>query len=261
MDKIRETAIEWYKRLAFPEKYDGQFEALLSETYPIAKPEFSENAGTNLLIALYQCEAIEQKYRELGIKQQILYDTLSDIKLWVDVWHRQSGELGLMETGWIKNHLSGRLFKLGRLQFCFGEAMTDIPAYNLKQNDPIIEIHIPAGEPMGIEACKASIATARGFFKRHFPEYTYRYFTCHSWLLDKGLEAFLNRDSNILAFQGMFDVVSTEESDALLKYIFGWGTVRDTISKCQAESRLAQKVKEQAINGGKFYVSYGILKL
>lgn len=36
MDKIRETAIEWYKRLAFPEKYDGQFEALLSETYPIA---------------------------------------------------------------------------------------------------------------------------------------------------------------------------------------------------------------------------------
>ena len=257
----RSTVIKWYKRLGFPEKYDGRFEALLSLRLPMIRKEFSENAGDNFLTALYQCEALEQKFREMGIGQTVLYDTLSDLKLWTDVWYDQSGELGLMETGWLSNHFSGKLFRLGRLQFCMGKAMEDVPAYGLKQNDPVIEIHIPAGEPMGIEACKASITGARSFFAQHFPEYAYRCFTCHSWLLDKSLEAFLDRDSNILAFQGIFDVVSAEKSDALLKYIFGWGTDREVLPLCKPASSLAKCVQNHALSGGKFYVGYGVLQL
>lgn len=260
MDEKRNSVIKWYKKLGFPEKYDGHFESLLSEHPLVIKNEFSENAGANLLSALYQCESLELKYMKMGIDQTILYDTLSDVRLWTDVWYDQSCELGLKETGWLSNHFSGKLFRLGRLQFCMGKAMEDIPAYGLKQHDPIIEIHIPAGEPMGIEACKRSIAAARSFFAQHFPEHAYRCFTCHSWLLDKSLEVFLDKNSNILAFQEMFDVVSTEESDALLKYIFGWGTDRDTLPLRQAESSLAKCIQHHALSGGRFYVGYGVLK-
>ena len=73
MDK-RSTVIKWYKRLGFPEKYDGRFEALLSLLLPMIRKEFSENAEDNFLTALYQCEALEQKYREMGIGQKVLYD-------------------------------------------------------------------------------------------------------------------------------------------------------------------------------------------
>lgn len=260
MDK-RSTVIKWYKRLGFPEKYDGRFEALLRRADLEIKNAFSDDAAENLLSALYQCEALEQKYREWGIDQGILYSTLSDIKHWTKTWYDLSGELGLRETGWLSNHLSGRLFRLGRLQFCPGQAMEDIPAHGIQKGDPVIEIHIPAGEPMGIDACKASIAEARRFFEKHFPEYRYRCFTCHSWLLDRTLEALLDGTSNILAFQKLFDIVSAEESDALLKYIFRWDAVREELRRYPAGSSLAGKVKDYGLSGGRFYVGYGVLDL
>ena len=69
----------------------------------------------------------------------------------------------------------------------------------------------------------------------------------------------MHRESNILAFQKLYDVVSIEESDALLRYIFDWNASRENLVEYQAKSRLAEKVKDYALNGGKFYEVYGVI--
>ena len=190
---------------------------------------------------------------------QILDDTLSDVKIWTNTWYELTGELGLKETEWLSNHFSGRLFRLGRLQFGMGYARQDIVQKNIKKGEPVIDIHIPAGEPMDNEACKEAIRMAQKFFGEYFPEFKYQCFTCHSWLLDRTLKQFLDKGSNILAFQGLFDVVSTEESDALLKYIFAWDATRERLDKYESKSGLAKKVKNYAQSGCKFYVPYGVI--
>lgn len=250
---------KWYNRLKFPHKYDEAFGSLLDSTDVVIRDNFSDNAAENFLSALYQCETLEKRYISWGIDLKILEDTLSDVKIWTNTWYELTGELGLKETEWLSNHYSGRLFRLGRLQFGMGHARQDIVQKNVEKGAPVIDIHIPAGEPMDNEACKEAIRMAQKFFGEYFPEFKYQCFTCHSWLLDRTLEQFLDKGSNILAFQGLFDVVGTEESDALLKYIFAWDATRERLDKYEPKSGLAKKVKSYAQSGCKFYVPYGVI--
>ena len=67
---------------------------------------------------LYFCEDLEKYYKKTGISEDILLDTLSDIVVWTKIHFRINKKIGLSETHWLVRHLSGRLFKLGRLQFC-----------------------------------------------------------------------------------------------------------------------------------------------
>lgn len=60
-----------------------------------------------------------QQHRSRGIPEAITRDTLNDIELWIREHRTRYGMPGLEEIGWISNHLAGRLYKLGRLQFNF----------------------------------------------------------------------------------------------------------------------------------------------
>ena len=98
------------------------------------------------------------------------------------------------------------------------------------------------------------------FFSKYFPEYDYKCFTCESWLLDETLAEFLPENSNITSFRKMFEVVKTEESDAILSNIFKWNTSRRNIRNEVAVTTLTKNVKEYALSGKAFYVGYGILE-
>ena len=258
-DRKVEIVRKWYYRLALSGEYDDTFEEWLAGERVEIRDYFTDNAAENLLSALYQCEALEQKFEEWGIDRSILDATLLDIKIWTDIWHGLTGELGLMETGWMKNHFSGRLFRLGRLQFYMGRARHDIPERNIEKGMPVLDIHIPRGEALYYEACRESIKEAIKFFEEKFPEFQYRCITCHSWLLAPTIRKFLKKESNILAFQSLFDIVSTEESDAALRFVLGWDTDRENLATKPATSGLAEKIKDYALRGGKFYVPYAIV--
>ncbi|WP_379138553.1 acyltransferase domain-containing protein [Paenibacillus sp. sgz500958] len=60
---------------------------------------------------------LSQYYQTQGFSQTILVDTLSDYRVWMEKHRNRYGEWGLSEVGWLIHHLSGRLYKLGRLQF------------------------------------------------------------------------------------------------------------------------------------------------
>jgi hypothetical protein len=74
------------------------------------------------LVFLTMLPAMIARHRAMGIDEQIIRDTADDLPLWMEEHHRKFGRWGTCDSaGWFCVHLNGELFKLGRLQFEFGE--------------------------------------------------------------------------------------------------------------------------------------------
>jgi hypothetical protein len=86
--------------------------------------------------------------------------------------------------------------------------LTELPADEweeiLRIGDPTLAVHIDASGPMEHEACGDSIHQALEFFPKNFPEFSFRAFTCDSWLLDRQFEDHLPETSNIVRFLRRF---------------------------------------------------------
>lgn len=263
MDKVK-IIEKWYKALNFPARYDKEFYYALSyikaEDFNIETYDTDEKDGVKNLVAyLYMCEELALKYSEKGIPDDILYDTLSDIKRWLDTYSEINGRLYLGELYWLKQHLSMNLFKIGRLQYAFGKAKNDIHNKKIKKGDNVIEVHIPADGPLLREDCENSLKMAKQFFEEFYPNYKFEYFTCHSWLLDRTLKEILAPESNIIKFQDMFEVIESEESFSILKYVFRWDATKENINLYDTRSSFAANVKDSINNGKKFYEALGVI--
>lgn len=219
-----------------------------------------EDGIKNLIYYLYFCENAKELYVEKGIPKEILISTIKDIKIWCDTWSKIKGRLYLGELPWLDRHLSLKLFQLGRLQFCMQKAPCDIDKYGVKKGEGVIGIHIPEGEKLSVDACNESINQAREFFDRYFPEFNYKIFTCHSWLLDQQLERFLSKESGIIKFSNLFDKVDKNESFSNLKFLFDRNTTIENLIDKESRSSLSAKVKDAVLKGEKFYEVLGVIK-
>ena len=255
---------KWYSKLGFPKEYDEEFYRILENSTldaDTAKKSWEEIADpVQILLAyLYRCEALSEKYTELGIGEDILLDTLSDIVIWTNNHYAIHGKLGVTAESWLDGHLRGNIYRLGRLQFGPSKAELDIPELGVKQGDNIMTVHIPQGESMDIDACRESLSRANKFFRKYFPEYEWCCFTCHSWLLDDTLLSFVRDDSNIAKFARLFTVFSREISDAALKYVFRFEATRESLDSFDAKTSLAKKIKEHISAGGVLYSALGYI--
>jgi len=256
---------KWYKKLNFPKCCDKPFyEALrtipVSDAITVKKYDHNCPDGKrNLLSYLFFCEETARRYAEAGIPEEILIDTLRDIPRWTAEWSNVKGELHLSELGWLEGSMDLRLFKLGRLQFCRGKAECDVPQYGIKKDDPVLVMHIPADGKLDIDACRASMEMAKEFYAKYFPDYTYKAFTCHSWLLDDSLKAYLPETSNIIRFGELFTKVHADDSDALLRYIFRWDTNEMNLPHAVCNSEFSRKIKAAAMRGETFHETYGVI--
>lgn len=257
---------KWYKALDFPQSYDSEFfDALNSieildcvsiDTFDV----FKEPCMENLLSVLYMCESTAEKYAKLGIPQEILIATLKDIVVWTNTYTGIKGKLCLGEVAWLKRHLCLALFRVGRLQFSKGQCVHNIPEYDYFESDFGLEIHIPEDGKLDENDCKTSIEQGKEFFAKYFPNYKYKYVTCHSWLLDDTLKKYLKPTSNILRFAKLFKVIHVEESDSLLGYIFKWGIKREELQEIVPVSDFGTRIKNAVLSGEKFYISLGIIE-
>ena len=242
---------KWYEKLSFPAEWDSDFYSLLErkELSPCRISEYDnalEDKETNLLMYLFFCEELLERYEESGIDGNIFYDTVSDVVIWAKVHYDVNGSLGLTETNWLARHFAMKLFRLGRLQFCMA--------------DGELEIHIAAGDAITPEKCESSLSLAKDFFKKHFPDFEYDKFTCHSWLLDETLLSFVGEDSNIAKFRNMFEIKSSEEADDALRYIFRRDATRENLSMFTPTTSLAKKIYDHVQNGGKLYCTLGEIR-
>lgn len=261
-----QTIEKWYKLLQFPKEYDDEFythikEIKISDAITINNYDFTcQDGARNLLSFLYLCENAKDLLLSKGISESIIIDTLKDIVNWAKTYSNIKGKLYLGELFWLKRHLTGRIFRLGRLQFALGYSHVDNKEFNLNKKDPILEIHIPKGDKLTVEECEKSLTLAKEFFAKFFPDHKYKYFTCDSWLLDENLKKYLNEKSNILQFANMFKVIESKDSNAVIKYLFSWDTTVSNLASKIPSSDLAIKIKNAVLKGEIFHENLGILK-
>jgi len=260
------TIIEkWYRTLRFPPEYDGAFyEALDTVTIspditPDAYDPDSDEGKRNLLTYLFFCEQVGKKAAERGIPGEVVVDTLRDIVIWTRNYTEWKGELYLGELNWLKLHIQFTIFRLGRLQFRMAGAETDIPTAGVAEGDPVLEIHVPGDGRLDIGDCLASLDKARAFFARYFPDHRYQVFTCHSWLLDDTLKAYLPKNSNILRFGNLFTKIRRDDSNVLLRYLFRIDTTEENLTDAVCRSAFAERIRDAVLAGKTFHPSLGYI--
>ena len=68
----------------------------------------------------------------------------------------------------------------------------------LVRGDPVLQMHIPAGDRFSLEECAGSMRRAVAFFRGHFPDQSPAAITCRSWMFSPHLEEILPPSSNLV---------------------------------------------------------------
>ena len=98
-EKGTQTPENWYAPQAFGEDFAGMF--------PLA-------------VLITELPSLLELHKRLGVPEQVTRDTLADIRLWTQHYHRTHGRWGFAEQQWLQNHFLRHLFRLGRLEFVAG---------------------------------------------------------------------------------------------------------------------------------------------
>lgn len=86
--------------------------------FPVINPDSSPAARMGYaLVFLALVPGASDLFRQRGIPDGVILDTLGDFVRWTGEHKRIRGAWGLTNLGWLQNHLRARLFALGRLQF------------------------------------------------------------------------------------------------------------------------------------------------
>ena len=209
-----------------------------------------------LAVILKLAVDVKLKYDEMGIDEKIYYDTMSDIKIWCE----KTGNKGIKEYMWLRNHVKFELFRLGRLQFQIYPCKNKAMLYNklpFSYGANLINIHIPEGEKLDTDKCKESFQMAKEFFSEYFPGYKYDYYICESWLMFEGNRDFMKKDSNIVKFMDMFDICYSMKVDIqAIERIYG---KRKLIKKNYSENTdLQRRAKAYMLSGNKLGIGIAV---
>jgi hypothetical protein len=172
---------------------------------------------------LARIEPVLAYNRAHGVDDAVTWATLADLGRNLAIDRRMKGQGFDVMAAWLTLHVRGALFELGRLQYQRGRIEPlDARAAGVPEDAWRLSLHIPESGPLTPEACEASLAEARAFFPRHFPEEPSALVTCTSWLLDPQLAEYLPADSNMVRFQRRF-TLRPEVRDAgieIFRFVF-----------------------------------------
>jgi len=257
---------KWYRRLGLPDSYEEAFEIILERANIdcIDKENALQflmemkNYGLNLIYILSKCEEMQEMYTARGIPERYLHAVLAEIAKEAMDCQKNFGQLGIFEIAWFNCFVKGTvLFRIGRLNFMLQTASDRCAGGDVYVGDKIVSVHIPGGEKLDEDACYMAFSEAEHFIMQYFPEHDFQYFICHSWLLDELYEKFLKKDSNIGRFRKMFKAYRRDETDSVIKFVFGKAVTRDNISGYQSMNGFQEKLKRYILEGGKLYVTCG----
>ena len=133
------------------------------------------------------------------LPEDVWLDTMAAYPRFVNEHRRSYGRYGFDRGFWTTRHAGARLFRVGALE------------YELKDGE--VGLHIPSDIALDMDALDASVAAARDFLGRFFPEWRDAPMTCETWLLSPKLDDLLPDASRIRAFRRAFDLLSVDPGD------------------------------------------------
>ena len=183
------TLRDWAKKQA-----EALFEAepgVNIQDWPLPEQQLGEDVGAfNMMVALASVPQIAETHRRFGLPTGHLALTFSWFRPIIAIYQRRhNGIPGITHTRtfWFRNHVDGRLFRFGSMEFLRGPVPDYIPEdfkKTLGPEDEVPTFHFPGGDggldPVRI---KWAFAEANAFWKRAFGHYP-KAWACDSWLFN-----------------------------------------------------------------------------
>lgn len=185
-------------------------------------------------------------FKKKGISDEIYFATMKCYTRFIEETNQMTGRLYFDRYWWTTRQAGCHLFRIGELE------------YEMKHIDGsiVIGIHIPSDADFSPSAVDDSIASARRFFSKYYPELSNAEYRCHSWLLDSQLRGMLKKDSNILHFQNLFEIFDEGEIGSdFLEWLYH--TKSTDYSILPENTSLQKSVKKHLLSGGVIRNAYG----
>lgn len=211
-----------------------------------------------LVLCLYLKWMLERadSYRQLGIPEHVIRDCQQDLRIWSDAYRAESGLPGIKEWRWNGFSVRGEVIRLGRLQFQPKTLSKEIGMY--PAGTPMLELHIPAEEPLCPDSVAESLRQAPAFFKTYYNQ-EFALYHCHSWLVSPELPDFLPEQSRVLQFMRRFNVYGVSEFRQAEERVFGY--ISEDISKYPENTSLQRSLKQYLLSGKTVGMGYGFIPI
>ena len=233
--------------------------SFFDRTAPFKEFAKSDRDGLTVL-RLYLHWAAETKrlYDEIGIPEACFWDNMKDIAIWCEDYLEHYGAPGLEKWEWVGRSLRLELFRIGRLQFepTLLRQIVKCADKTYYYGTPMLDVHIPAGEPLRTEDVLAAMEQTPAFFRTYFGN-NYRLFHCCSWLLSPDLKKLLPEHSRIVQFQNLFTVYKTDSGKRQAEErIFGF--LSENPQNYPETTSLQKSAKEHLLSGKHIAMGAGI---
>lgn len=128
----------------------------------------------------------------------------------------------------------------------------------VERGDSVIRLHIPPFGKLTPELVERTIAATKNFAAKYYPEFKYKAFTCHSWLIDPQLEKLVGADSNISKFMNMFTKITCKsKGEDVFNFIFNKPDMNFDIKDLPENTRLHRALKKHYLSGKAIYEVHG----
>lgn len=159
---------------------------------------------------------VHREYVRRGVPDEIAWKSLSALGQQVHIHRLVHGRFGMSSQSWCAANYTGRLLWLGRLQFTLQE---DRDHATDGADTHVLGVHIPESGPLKPKEIDDSLRMALQIALPAFSDYKPQLITLHSWLLDPGINARLNPESNLALFTRRFELYG-EAKDAFRDALF-----------------------------------------
>lgn len=209
-----------------------------------------ENGFKTLLGMLQEASYAYEKYKQLGISDEIFVDTMKCFTRFVEEHKVSYGYYGFDRGFWTGRQLSLLLFRIGELEFekC------------IKDGKCMVDMHIPSDALLTRENCLDSIQKSKAFFEKYDKRFVDVPYTCESWLLSPVLKELLPENARIIQFQNMFQIDHVDKEDqSFMEWVFKRNDI--PVEDLPESTSLQRKIKSHLQQGGWIGEAKGILNI
>ena len=189
-----------------------------------------------------------EEYRKRNISNDIFVATMKFCTRFLHEYHQTFQTYKFVWEQWFPRQISLNEYRIGALEYEFVDA-----------ENREIEVHIPSDADLRKRSVAQYIKDFNTFRAKHYPGWKTVKLTCNTWMLMPELKEMLGKESNIIAFQNLFEI-DTVDYDATwyMKWIFTG--IENIYESLPERTTLQRKMKKYLLDGKKFGVAKGHLK-
>lgn len=194
------------------------------------------------------CNDSYEEYVKRNISNDIFVATMKFCTRFLREHYQTFQTYKFVWAWWFPRQISLNEYRIGALEYEF-----------IDGEDREIAIHIPSDADLRKSSVAQSIKDFHQFRNEYYPGWEAVKLTCNTWMLMPELKELLGEDSNLIAFQNLFEI-DTIDYDATWYMDWIFPGIDSVIELLPERTTLQRNLKKYLLDGKKFGVATGHLK-